>query len=99
MRLLAGGGLADETAETRVNDVELEQEAAVAELGVRYAQAPGRRPSGQPQAKAAELQEVVRGAEDQRGVLDMDRQRHADAAADVFLKPGRAGEALRRMHH
>ena len=64
MRLLEGGGLADEPAEPRVNDVELEQEAAVAELGVRDAERSGREPRRQPQAKAADLQEVVRGAED-----------------------------------
>ena len=39
---------------------------------MRDAQAPGRRPNGQPQAKPAELHEVVRGAEDQRVVFDVD---------------------------
>jgi len=55
MRLLERGGLADEPAEPRVNDVELEQETAVAELGVRDAERAGREPCGQPQAKATEL--------------------------------------------
>src|SRR5262245_22656477 len=97
MRLLEGGGLADEPAEPRVNNVELEQKAAVAELGVRNGECAGRRPCGQPQAKAAELHEIVRGTEDKGSRFDMDRERHADAKADVLLEPGRTREALRRM--
>src|SRR5258708_26290350 len=67
VRLLEGGGLADQPAEPRVDDLELEQKASVAELGMRDAEAPGREPRRQTNAQTGELHEVVRGAEDQRG--------------------------------
>ena len=62
------------------------------------ASAPGEAQARQAQAPASELQEIVRGAEDQRAVLHVNGQRHADAAADILLEAGRPGEALRRMH-
>src|SRR6266568_5008722 len=99
VRLLEGGGLADQPAEPRVDDLKLEQKASIAKFGMRDVQAPGREPRRQTNAQTGELQEVVRGAEDQRGVLYMDRERHADATADIFLKPGRSGKALGRMHN
>jgi hypothetical protein len=37
VRLLKGGGLADQPAEPRVDDLELEQEAPVAKFGMRDA--------------------------------------------------------------
>src|SRR5882672_8730270 len=99
VRLLEGGGLADQPAEPRVCDVEREEKASVAEFGVGDGERAGREPGRQPQAEGADLEEVMRGAEDERAVFHMDRQRHADAAADIFFQAGRAGEALGGMHH
>src|SRR5689334_7345868 len=75
VRLPEGGGLADQPAEPRVNNVELEQEAPVAEFGVGDGQRAGGEPVRQPQAEASDLEEVVRGAEDQRALLRMDGER------------------------
>ena len=66
MRLPERGGLADQPAEPRMNDVEREAERAVAELGMRDAESAGREPRRQPQATGRELQEVARAAENQR---------------------------------
>src|SRR5690242_17585407 len=85
VRLLEGGGLADHPAEPRVSDLEREQEASVAALRVGDGERSGREPVRQAHAPAAELQEVVRGAEDERAVFNVDRERHADAVADIFL--------------
>src|SRR5258707_15218767 len=99
VRLLEGGGLADQPAEPRVDDLELEQKASIAKFGMRDAHAPGREPHRQTNAQTGELHEVVRGAEDQRALLHVNGERHADATADIFLQPGRSSEALGRMHN
>src|SRR6185436_19939055 len=118
VRLPEGGGLANEPAEPRVNDVELEEKASLAKLRVGYGESAGGEPARQAKTEAPDLEEVVRGSKDQRVLLlrmsftenrcpsriesgtgffrdmrlDMNRQRHADAASDVFLEAGRAGE-------
>jgi hypothetical protein len=46
----------------------------------------------------AKTQEVAGAMEEQRLVLDRQAERHADAAADIFLEPGRAGKSLGRMN-
>src|ERR1051326_180416 len=83
MRLLEGGGLADEPAEPRVCDVESKKKAPVAELGVGDAERPGREPCGQPQAKAAELHEVVHSAED-KGVFFRWRMSFSENQCPLF---------------
>ena len=50
-------------------------------------------------AGARVCKEVAVAAEHQRAVPDRDRQRHADAVADIFLEPGPAGEPLGGMDH
>ena len=52
-----------------MNNVELEEEAPVAELGMRDGERAGGEPARQAQAKAPELNEIMRGAEDQRVFL------------------------------
>src|SRR5688572_8690588 len=42
--------------------------------------------------------EITRAADDQCAVVDVNRQRHADAGADAFLEPGWAVEALHRAN-
>src|SRR6267378_58461 len=80
-----------------MRDVEREAEAAVAELGMGDAQRARREPRRQSEPAAEQLDEVAGAAEDQRPVLDMDGERHADAASDIFLEAGRSGEPLGRM--
>src|SRR5262249_59074100 len=49
------------------------------------------------QAPTEQLEEIVLAAENQCAFAGVDRQCHADAAADIFLKASRTGEALARM--
>src|SRR5436190_646964 len=91
VRLLEGGGLADQPAEPRVDDLELEQKASGAELGMRDAQAPGREPRGKAQTKAGELHKVVRGAEDQRGLFLRWRMSFSENRFPLFRD-------MRRLH-
>ncbi len=91
--------LAEEQAEPRMHDLQREAEAAVAELGVNDRERTGREPARQWDAAAEDLKEIARAAKDQRLVLDVDGQRHADAVADIFFEPGHAGEAFRRVDH
>ena len=89
--------LADQQAEARMDDLQREAEPAVRH-SAWVTSARRAEPLRQEQAAAEQLQEVVPAAEDQRAFARMDGERHADAVADIFLKPGRAREALGRMH-
>src|SRR4051812_33950586 len=87
VRLRKAGGLADQPAEPRVCDLKLEQKTPVANFGVRDAERAGCQPCGKTQTKAGDLYEVIGGTEDQCGVLNMNRERHADAVANIFFQP------------
>src|ERR1700759_16514 len=83
VRLLEGGGRADQPPEPRVRDVEPEEKAPVAALHMRDGERAGREPAGQPQAEAAELQEVVRGTKDESVVLSC-RMSFSENRAPLF---------------
>src|SRR5262249_30962206 len=91
------GHLAQEQAETRMEDLQREAEFRVGKLGVSDVERARSEPGRQEQAPTEQLEEIVLAAEDQCAFAGIDRQRHTDAAADIFLKASRTGEALARM--
>ena len=93
------GGLTNEFAEARMNDLQREAERAAAEIGMGHGEIAGREPHRQRQSQRPDLQGIADAAKHQRFVLDRDTQRHADAVADIFFEPGRPGEAFRGMDH
>src|SRR5262249_39195833 len=91
------GHLAQEQTETRMEDLQGEAELPVGKFGMGDIDRAGSEPLRQEQAPTEQFKEIVLAAEDQRAFASMDRQRHADAAADIFFEAGRTGEALARM--
>src|SRR5262245_31665914 len=91
------GHLEQEKAETRMEDLQREAEFRVGKLGVSDVERARSEPGRQEQAPTEQLEEIVLAAEDQCAFAGIDRQRHADAAADIFLKASRTGEALARI--
>ena len=89
----------DECAEQGMDELQREDETPCVDLGVRDRQIPGTKPAGQAYAQAAEVDEVTVAPEDQRTPGRTNLQRHADAAANVFLEPRRPAEALAGMDH
>src|SRR5882724_3641127 len=77
-----------------MDDLERETKHAAAEIGMGDGEIAGRQPRRQRQPQPPDLQGVACAAKYQSFVLDRDAQRHADAAADIFLEPGRACETL-----
>src|SRR5438477_3874813 len=86
--------LPDQKPPARMDDLEREAELAVGQFGVGDGEIAGREPFRQRQAAAENLDEIVLVAEDQRPFPHIDRERHADTAADIFLEPGRSGKTL-----
>src|SRR5262245_65813086 len=80
-----------------MEDLQREAEFSVGKLGVSDVERAGSEPGRKEQAPTEQLEEIVLAAEDQCAFAGIDRQRHADAAADIFLKASRTGEALARM--
>src|SRR5258708_3137914 len=77
-----------------MDDLERETKHAAAEIGMGNGEIAGRQPRRQRQPQPPDLQGVTDAAKYQRFVLDRDAQRHADAAADIFLEPGWALETF-----
>src|SRR5215469_7605690 len=77
-----------------MDDLEGEQESALAQLRVSYRQGARRGPGRQKEAAPEDFEKIAVAAEHQRLVLDLDSERHADAVTHIFLEPGAAGEAL-----
>src|SRR6516225_3040975 len=80
-----------------MNDIEGEAERALAEIGVRHREVARRQPLRQRDPEASELQAVTGTAKRKRLAFDRDAERHRHAESDIFLEPGRTGEALGRM--
>src|SRR5215469_15554278 len=91
-------GLADQPADARVDEIEREREGAVVACTVCDREVPRAQPRRPCDAPAEQLDEIAGAAEDERARLDMHAEGHADAVADIFLEPGRAGETLGRMN-
>src|SRR3954470_12840453 len=73
---------------------EKEREATVSAIDMAHLHPSRLEAMRQADAKAAERDEIMVAAEMQRALLDRHTKRDADAAADIFLESGRAGEAL-----
>src|SRR5262249_14813114 len=81
-----------------MDDLQGEAEPAVGKLGMGHAHGAGTQPGREDQPASAQLEEILLAANPQHAVADMERPRHADAIADIFLEPGGSREALARMH-
>src|SRR5262245_24167876 len=77
-----------------VRDLERETKGFAAEIGMRHREGARREPVGQSPAQTPELQEIPCAAKLERFVRDANRERHADTAAEIFLKTGRTGETF-----
>src|SRR5262249_47918702 len=80
-----------------MEDLQCEAEFPVGKFGMGDIERAGSEPFRQAQTPTEQLKEIVLAAKDQRAFAGIDRQRHADAAADIFFEAGRTGEALARM--
>ena len=81
-----------------MKNLQREAELAVGKVGMGDVERAGTEPRRQDEASSEELKEIALAAEDQRALAGIDGERHADPAADIFLKAGRAGEALGGMN-
>src|SRR6516165_10753687 len=81
-----------------MHDVERKTEAVIGTLRMRCRQSTGCQPSGQPNAHAEPIDEIVPAAKDQRLIDNMEGQGHADAAANMILQSSRTGETLRGIY-
>src|SRR6516225_5555550 len=80
-----------------MEDLQCEAEFPVGKFGMSDIERAGSEPLRQAQTPTEQLKEIVLAAEDQRALAGIDRQRHADAAADIFFEASRTSEALARM--
>src|SRR5258708_1793529 len=88
------GRLADEQAQTRMNDFKGEQKTALADLRMGDRERARAGPGRKEEPVLENLEEVTVAAEHQRAVPHLDHKRHADPVADIFLEPGWAREPL-----
>src|SRR5688500_8339974 len=76
-----------------------EGEPAVIAVDMADPQRAGREPARQLQPQPQGREEIMIADEVQRPALDLEPQRDADAAADMFLEAGRPAEALAGPDH
>src|SRR6185295_19993159 len=86
--------LMDQGAGERVSQLQPEQEARPGDLAMGDPGDARGEQARQPQPPAAELEKIMVADEGDPVVERLDPERHPEAAAEIFLEAGRAGEAL-----